>query len=121
MLPLLATQILWINLITDGALALSIGVDPVDADVMRRPPRPRGEGVITVQMWGGIFLVGAIMATGTLLVLDAALPGGLIEGEGTLAYRQTMAFNSLVMLRFFNVFNARSDETSAFSGLFRNR
>ncbi|WP_454919100.1 hypothetical protein [Xanthobacter sediminis] len=41
------------------------------------------------------------MATGTLLVLDAALPGGLIEGEGTLAYRQTMAFNSLVMFQFF--------------------
>ncbi|MFG1304740.1 cation-translocating P-type ATPase [Xanthobacter autotrophicus] len=120
-LPLLATQILWINLVTDGAPALTIGVDPPDADVMHRPPRPRGEGVITGRMWGGIFLVGAIMSTGTLLVLDAALPGGLIEGEGTLAYGQTMAFTTLVMFQLFNVFNARSDEASAFSGLFRNR
>ena len=70
-LPLLATQILWINLVTDGAPALALGVDAADEGVMRRPPRPRGEGVITRRMWMGIFFVGAIMATGTLLVLDA--------------------------------------------------
>ena len=57
-LPLLATQILWINLVTDGAPALALGVDPADADVMRQPPRPRGEGVITRRMWAGIFFVG---------------------------------------------------------------
>ncbi|ABS70105.1 ATPase, P-type (transporting), HAD superfamily, subfamily IC (plasmid) [Xanthobacter versatilis] len=119
-LPLLATQILWINLVTDGAPALALGVDPADDDVMRRPPRPRGEGVITGRMWGGIFLVGAIMAVGTLLVLDAALPGGMIEGTGTLAYGQTMAFTTLVMFQLFNVFNARSDNRSAFHGLFTN-
>jgi Ca2+-transporting ATPase len=45
-LPLLATQILWINLVTDGAPALALGVDPADAEVMNEPPRPRGEGVI---------------------------------------------------------------------------
>ena len=72
-LPLLATQILWINLVTDGAPALALGVDPADAGVMKRPPRPRGEGVITRRMWVGIFFVGAIMAAGTLLVLDASL------------------------------------------------
>ena len=72
-LPLLATQILWINLVTDGAPALALGVDPADAGVMNEPPRPRGEGVITRRMWAGIFFVGAIMAAGTLLVLDAQL------------------------------------------------
>ena len=72
-LPLLATQILWINLVTDGAPALALGVDPADAGVMNKPPRPRGEGVITRRMWAGIFFVGAIMAAGTLLVLDASL------------------------------------------------
>jgi Ca2+-transporting ATPase len=46
-LPLLETQILWINLVTDGAPALALGVDPADAGVMNQPPRPRREGVIT--------------------------------------------------------------------------
>jgi P-type Ca2+ transporter type 2C len=119
-LPLLATQILWINLVTDGAPALALGVDPADPGVMTQQPRPRGEGVITRQMWFGIFFVGVVMATGTLLVLDASIPGGLIEGTGNLRYGQTMAFTTLMMFQLFNVFNARSDERSAFNDLFRN-
>src|SRR5690606_4301480 len=120
-LPLLATQILWINLVTDGAPAIALGLDPADADTMRRPPRPRGEGVLTRRMWGGIVFVGMIMAGGTLLVLDASLPGGLIGGNGTLAYAQTKAFTTLTLFQLFNVFNARSDDHSAFRGLFGNR
>jgi Ca2+-transporting ATPase len=119
-LPLLATQILWINLVTDGAPALALGVDPADPGIMSQPPRPRGEGVITRRMWAGILFVGVVMAAGTLIVLDAALPGGLIEGSGSLGYGQTMAFTTLVLFQLFNVVNARSDERSAFSGLFRN-
>ena len=72
-------------------------------------------------MWAGIFFIGAIMAAGTLLVLDASLPGGLIEGSGNMRYAQTMAFTTLMLFQMFNVFNARSDERSAFHGLFRNR
>jgi Ca2+-transporting ATPase len=87
---------------------------------MHEPPRPRGEGVITRRMWAGIIFVGAIMAAGTLLVLDASLPGGLLEGSGTMRYAQTMAFTTLVFFSLFNVFNARSDERSAFVGLFSN-
>jgi Ca2+-transporting ATPase len=120
-LPLLATQILWINLVTDGPPALALGIDPADPDVMDRPPRPRGEGVITLRMWMGIAFVGVIMAVGTLLVLDASLPGGLIEGTGDIRYGQTMAFTTLMLFQLFNVFNARSDEQSAFRGLFGNR
>jgi Ca2+-transporting ATPase len=120
-LPLLATQILWINLVTDGAPALALGVDPADAEVMTRPPRPRDEGVITRRMWAGIFFVGAVIAAGTLLVLDASLPGRLIEGVSTMRYAQTMAFTTLVFFSFFTVFNARSDEQSAFVGLFSNK
>mgnify|MGYP001183367039 FL=1 len=120
-LPLVATQILWINLVTDGAPALALGLDPSNEDVMNRPPRPPGEGVLTGEMWRGIIFVGVIMAAGTLLVLDACLPGGLIEGNGTLAYAQTMAFTTLVMFQLFNVLNARSDERSAFHGLLTNR
>ena len=120
-LPLLATQILWINLVTDGAPALALGVDPADAGLMNVPPRSQDEGVITRRMWFGIFFVGAIMAAGTMLVLDASLPDGLIEGDGDLRYGQTMAFTTLMLFQIFNVFNARSDERSAFAGLFSNK
>jgi P-type Ca2+ transporter type 2C len=119
-LPLLATQILWINLITDGAPALALGLDPADPDVMRQPPRPVGSGVITRRMQFGIAFVGIIMAAGTLLVLDFGLPGGLIEGSGDLPYARTMAFTTLVLFQLFNALNARSDERSAFHRLLRN-
>jgi Ca2+-transporting ATPase len=119
-LPLLATQILWINLVTDGAPALALGIDPADAGLMQRPPRPRMEGVITGRMWRGILFVGAIMAVGTLVVVDASLSGGFIEGSGDMRYAQTMAFTTLMMFQLFNVFNARSDTQSAFQGLFHN-
>jgi Ca2+-transporting ATPase len=72
-------------------------------------------------MWTGILYVGAIMALGALFVLDASLPGGFVEGSGDLRYAQTMTFNTLVLFSLFNVFNARSDERSAFAGLFSNR
>jgi len=118
--PLLATQLLWINLVTDGAPALALGLDPADPDAMKHQPRPQGSGVITREMWFGIVLVGINMAVATLLVLDASLPGGLIAGTGDMAYARTMAFTTLMLLQMFNVFNARSDTHSAFYGLFHN-
>jgi Ca2+-transporting ATPase len=120
-LPLLATQLLWINLVTDGAPALALGVDPAHPGLMQRPPRPPGERVITRQMWLGIFFIGAIMAIGTLYVLDADLPGGLVRGSGSLPHAQTLAFTTLMLFQLFNVFNARSDEESALRGVFDNR
>jgi Ca2+-transporting ATPase len=119
-LPLLATQILWINLVTDGAPALALGVDPAEEGLMNQPPRPPHEAVITPRMWRGIAFVGVIMAVGTLLVLDASLPGGFVEGTGDLRYAQTMAFTTLMLFQIFNVVNARSDEHSAFPHLFTN-
>ncbi|ABG05985.1 ATPase, P-type, K/Mg/Cd/Cu/Zn/Na/Ca/Na/H-transporter [Rubrobacter xylanophilus DSM 9941] len=119
-LPLTATQILWINLLTDGAPALALGLEPAGPDAMRRPPRPRGSGVITRRAWLGIAVTGLIMAAGTLFVLDYALPGGYISGSGGLLRAQTMAFTTLVLFQIFNVFNARSFGRSAFAGLFRN-
>ncbi|HKH73620.1 MAG TPA: cation-translocating P-type ATPase [Vicinamibacterales bacterium] len=120
-LPLLATQILWINLVTDGPPALALGLDPPDDGIMDQPPRPIGEGVLTARMWRGIVFVGIIMAAGTLFVLDASLPGGFVEGSGRLSYAQTMSFTTLMLFQIFNVVNARSDEHSAFTHLFTNK
>ncbi len=119
-LPLQATQLLWINFVTDGAPALALGVDPAQAGVMRQPPRPRDEGVITHRMWFDILFTGVVTAAGTLLVLDASLPGGLIAGSSGARYAQSMTFTTIVLFEIFTAFNVRSDERSAFAGLSSN-
>jgi Ca2+-transporting ATPase len=119
--PLLATQILWINLLTDAGPALALGIEPADPAVMRRPPRDPRRPVIDGGMWFTIGYVGVIMAAGTLLVMDWALPGGLIPGgAGSMRYAQTLAFTTLVFYQLFNVLNARSNDVSAFHGFFSN-
>jgi Ca2+-transporting ATPase len=119
-LPLLATQILWINLVTDSLPALALGVDPVDPGLMQRAPRDPRARVITPRMWAGIALAALVIGAGTLAALDAGLPGGLIEGEGSAEYARTLAFNTLVVYELYNVFCARSDRASALCGLFAN-
>ena len=119
--PLLATQILWINLLTDSAPALALGMDPPPDGVMRRPPRRLTDRVIDAQMWVGIIWVGAVMAVVTLFALDLRLPGGIVGDSGNVIEARTMAFTTLVLAQLFNCFNARSDRTSAFHGLFTNR
>jgi Ca2+-transporting ATPase len=134
--PLLATQILWINLVTDSAPALALGLEPADPNVMHRPPRDPKTRVIDRSMWFDIILVGLVMMVGTLAVMDLALPGGWIAGnvlrwagiagqapsqEDLLHYAQTLAFTTLVVFQLFNAFNARSSEQSVFHALFTNR
>jgi Ca2+-transporting ATPase len=127
-LPLLAAHLLWINLITDGPPALALGVDPKDPDVMQRPPRERGGGVLTKDDWLRLAGIGAIMMVGTLAVLDAYYPGGLFSpfAKGTgpnvadETSARTMAFTTLMMFQLFNAFNCRSAWRSAFIGLFDN-
>jgi magnesium-transporting ATPase (P-type) len=120
-LPLLATQILWINLITDSAPAAAMGVDPETDDVMARGPRKLNERVIDARMWAGVVEVGLVMAVATLLTLDMYLPGGLIEGDRGLDNARTAGFTVLVFAQLFNCFNARSERTSAFRHMFANR
>jgi Ca2+-transporting ATPase len=128
-LPLLATQILWINLITDTGPALAMGMDPIADDVMARKPRPRSQRIIDARMWLGVLEVGVVMAVLTLLTLDLFLPGGLIEpvdiwlgpGPHSLELARTAAFNVLVLTQLFNGFNARSESASAFRAAFSNR
>ena len=119
--PLLATQILWINLLTDSAPALALGVDPPPDDVMSRPPRRLTDRVIDLDMWLGILWVGVVMAAVSLAALDLRLDGGLLGGSGSVEKARTVAFTTLVLAQLFNCLNARSDRMSAFRRLFTNR
>ena len=114
-LPLLATQILWINLVTDGAPALALGMDPAEPGLMRRRPRGRGEPLIPPGAWREIVLLGLVMGIGTLAVFDATLPGGLIDGHGDLVRARSMAFTTIVLFQLVNLLNARSEIASAFA------
>ena len=120
-LPLLATQILWINLVTDSGPALAMGVDPEIDDVMVRPPRGIHDRAIDLGMWIGIGVTGFVIAVVTLLTMDVFLPGGLVPG-GTDSFdvARTAGFTTLVFAGLFTAFNARSATSSAFRGLFTN-
>ncbi len=120
-LPLLATQILWMNLVTDSTPALAMGVDPEIDDVMARRPRRPNAPTIDRRMWAGIVSIGLVMALVTLFTIDLFLPGGLVEGHDTLTVARTAGFTTLVLAQLFNALNARSETTSAFHGLFANR
>jgi Ca2+-transporting ATPase len=123
-LPLTATQILWINLVTDGFPALALGVDPKDPRIMSLPPRSSKEQVISRRMWYMIFTLGTWIGLGTLFILDAYYPGGLLEWnpDAEPDHSRTMAFTTMVMFEMFNAFNFRSFNTSVFKvGIFKNR
>jgi Ca2+-transporting ATPase len=118
--PLLATQILWINLLTDTGPALAMGIDPPPDDVMERPPRRLTDRVIDAEMQVGIVLVGLTMAVAALVGLDLYLPGGMIEGSSSLTEARTVAFTTIVLAQLWNCFNARSDHASFVNHLFTN-
>jgi P-type Ca2+ transporter type 2C len=111
--PFTALQILFVNLIMDGPPAMSLGVDPVSADAMSRPPRPAGERILTRQRLARIVLAGAVMAAGTLAVLLWAPGAQPRPGEPTNA--ATMAFVTFVFFQVFNLLNVRHDIRSIFS------
>ena len=95
-LPLLATQILWINLITDAGPALAMGVDPIADDVMARQPRRLSQPMIDRHMWAGVLGTGLVTAAVTLITIDMFLPGGLIAGSHTLDLARTAGSTVLV-------------------------
>lgn len=115
LLPLSAAQILWINLVTDGAPALALGVDSAAPDIMRRAPRAPSEGVLNRRMLNGILLVAAVMAAGTLGVFFLGSPNAPDPRS------QTLAFQTLILCQLFNALSARSTTRSAFHGIFDNR
>ena len=111
--PFTALQILFVNLVMDGPPAMSLGVDPVSPDAMRRPPRPAHERILTRPRLLRILLASAVMAAGTLAVLVYA-PGPEPQlGVPTVA--GTMAFVTFVFFQVFNLLNVRNDLRSVFS------
>ena len=114
-LPLVALQILWINLVTDGLPALALGVDPYDNDIMDRKPRDPKENIITKRMTVMMVTIGVIMAAGTLFMFKMYNP------IKNIIYAQTIAFCTLMMYQMFNVLNRRSEKHSLFKiGIFSN-
>ncbi len=105
--PLLAGQILWMNLVTDLGPALAIGAEPYADDLMSRRPRRPSERLIDRRMWGGVALTGAVMAAVTLFAIDMELPGGLVNGSQDVATARTAAFTVLVLAQLMNAFSAR--------------
>lgn len=118
-LPLLATQILWINLLTDGAPALALGVDPQTEEVMSRPPRALSDRVIDARMWNNIIVIGAAVAAATLVTIRLYAPGGPLPSS--LDTARTAGFTVLVIAQLINAINARSETRSAFHRFFANR
>ena len=126
--PLLATQLLWINLLTYAAPSLAMGVDPQTDDVMARSPRKLTDRVIDRDMWIDIAFIGIIMAAVTLIGMDMHLEGGLFTDRsigGTHEFQmieaRTMGFTILVFAQLFNAIASRSARQSAFVGLFSNK
>ena len=129
-LPLLAAQLLWINLVTDGPPALALGVDPQDPDVMEREPRPRGTGMLTDRGLDAARRDRLGDDGRTLAVLDAYYPGGLFtlfahghrhRMRPTRRYARTMAFTTLMMFQLFNVYNCRSTLAQRLQRLLRQQ
>jgi len=100
-MPLLATQILWLNLVTDGLPAVAIGVDQIRKGIMDIPPRQPGEPIITMDMAKSIVIISVLMAMAVLFLFIRFLP------EGTEVAR-TVAFTTIVMLEMVRVAMIRS-------------
>ena len=128
-LPLLAAQLLWINLITDGPPALALGVDPKDPDVMEREPRAAAPACSRPRTgWLPRLRRSADdgrNARRARRLLSRRAVHAVREGHGPNAadetYARTMAFTTLMMFQLFNVYNCRSSWRSAFSGFFDNK
>jgi len=134
--PLTAAMLLWINLVTDGAPAVSLALDPPDEDVMKRTPRKPGEGILH-GMSAFIITSFILQSTGTILLFVLNLyifpthpwgwPNNPVYGaayEATLAEARTTAFVQATMFELFVVWNCRSERHSVWKmgrGAFKNK
>jgi Ca2+-transporting ATPase len=116
--PLSAIQLLWLNLITDGAPALALGMEQGDPDTMSRPPRPPDESIINPEMRARIGVQTLAIAAVTM----GAYLLGLRETSGSVALAGTMAFVTLSASELLRAFTARSERYPLYKiGLFSNR
>ncbi|MFA5143228.1 MAG: cation-translocating P-type ATPase [Candidatus Omnitrophota bacterium] len=115
--PLLPIQILWVNVVTDSLPALALGVDPVDPNIMKHPPRKPTEPVITRKMAYQMLIQGAFIALCSL----AAFCFVMFIERGSLERARTAAFIVLACAQLFHSFNCRSMTKSIFKlGFFSN-
>ncbi|MCM8779255.1 MAG: calcium-translocating P-type ATPase, SERCA-type, partial [Candidatus Omnitrophica bacterium] len=116
--PLLPIHILWVNLVTDGLPALALGVDPVDHNIMKRPPRKTDEAVVTKQRAFLMLGQGAFIAFCSLFAFSFVL---FVE-KGGIERARTAAFIVLACSQLFHSFNCRSLNESLFKiGVFTNK
>jgi Ca2+-transporting ATPase len=110
-LPLIAVQLLWVNLVTDGPPAVALGVDPVAADAMKRPPRKLRDKIMSRGMSMNIFTMGGLICLATLIMYYIGLQTSVELGR-------SMAFMTLVLLEIVRLQMIRS---SNHTGTFSNR
>ncbi|CAF0839383.1 unnamed protein product [Rotaria sordida] len=115
--PLNAMQILWINIIMDGPPAQSLGVEPVDHDVLKKPPRKVTDPMIDKRLLINIITSAIIIVIGTLCVFYAEMRDGIVTPRDT-----TMTFTCFVFFDMFNALSCRSQTKFIFEiGFFSNR
>ena len=100
-------QILWVNLVTDGILDITLAMEPKEEEVMDEPPRKQSSQIVNREILINIIIVAIVMAAGTLLMYQYA-------SNGSQAYAQTMVFTTLAMFQVFNSLNCRSRTRSLF-------
>jgi P-type Ca2+ transporter type 2C len=114
--PLLAVQIIWVNLVTDTAAAIPLGLEPKSGDELTQPPRHPRVGLLYPGNLMRIVFLAAMMGTGVFLVFNWAQDHMSVEEA------RTLAFCTMVTFEWFRAFNARSDERTLVSlGLFSNK
>ena len=113
--PLLAVQLLWVNLVTDSLPAIALGLEPPEKDIMNRPPRDSRKSIFADGLMGKIVVEGFMIGVFTIL---AFFIGNRYYG---IEVARTMAFISLGMLELIHSFNVKSEESIFKVGLFENK
>lgn len=113
--PLLAIQLLWVNLVTDSLPAIALGLEPPEKNIMNRPPRDAKKSIFADGLMGKIVVEGFMIGMFTIL---AFFIGNKYYG---IEVARTMAFISLGMLELIHSFNVKSEESIFKVGLFENK